>query len=1378
MQYTIREELQKRILVLDGAMGTQIQNYKLTEADYRGERFKDWPSDLKGNSELLTLTQPHIIQNIHRAYFEAGADIAETNTFNAQRVSMADYGMEALSYEMNLTAARLARAVADEFTAANPAKPRFVAGAIGPTNKTASISPDVNNPGFRSIGFDELVEAYTEQLQGLVDGGVDVLLVETIFDTLNAKAALYAIDKYFRDRKLAPLPIMVSGTITDNSGRTLSGQTVEAFLYSMSHLPLLSIGLNCALGAKQMRPHLQALAKASKYSISAHPNAGLPNAFGEYDESPVMMRAHVKDFLDNNFVNIIGGCCGTSPDHIREIAAEAALHSPRPLPKLEPILHLSGLEPVSITKQSNFVNVGERTNVTGSKMFARLIKSGDFDAAVEVARQQVENGAQIIDVNFDEGMLDSEASMTRFLNLIASEPDIARVPVMIDSSKWSVIEAGLKCVQGKAIVNSISLKEGEERFRYYAHQVRAYGAAVIVMAFDEQGQADSYERRIEICQRAYNILVNEVGFPAEDIIFDPNILTVATGIEEHNNYAIDFIKATRWIKENLPGAKVSGGVSNISFSFRGNDKVREAMHAAFLYHAIQAGMDMGIVNAGQIEVYEEVDKVLLEHVEDVLFNRRPDATERLIQLAEQYKGGSGKEAAAKDESWRQQPVQERLTHALVKGIDEYIEIDVEEARHEFEKPLQVIEGPLMAGMNVVGDLFGAGKMFLPQVVKSARVMKKAVAYLMPYLEAEKLANPDQNRQAKGKILMATVKGDVHDIGKNIVGVVLQCNNYEVVDLGVMVSCDKILAAAEEHQVDVIGLSGLITPSLDEMVFVASEMERLGIKKPLLIGGATTSRAHTAVKIAPVFSGTVVHVLDASRSVPVVSSLLSREQSESFATQTKAEYDKLREGYLSRGREKAMLTLADARKNHFKIDWSPADVVIPARPGIHEFREYPLDTIANYIDWTPFFQAWELHGKYPNLLHDEIVGEAATKLFADAQAMLKTIIREKWLDARAVFGLFPANSEGDDIVIRTSPPAPLQGRGEQSRLEHIYTADPKFYGNISPIAKSLRKEMTEAEAIIWKHVRNRQLGHKIRRQHIIGTYIVDFVCLPAKLVIEIDGPVHDFQQEADALRTQTLEAMGYQVVRYTNEEVLKNLKQVLENLTETITSAIKNQSSSKENINSPLPRRGAGGEARFLTLRQQAKKADHLPNLALADFIAPESSDLQDHFGLFAVGIFGAEERVNAMKAAHDDYNAILLQSLSDRLAEAFAEHLHELVRKEYWAYEPQEQLSNDDLIAEKYRGIRPAPGYPACPDHLDKGTLWKVLEVEERIGLQLTQHYAMWPAAAVSGYYISHPQAKYFGVGKIDKDQVEDYAQRRGISLAEAEKWLSPSLNY
>jgi len=988
----------------------------------------------------------------------------------------------------------------------------------------------------------------------------------------------------------------------------------------MSHLPLLSIGLNCALGAAQMRPHLQSLSKASKFRISAHPNAGLPNAFGEYDESPAMMRAHIKDFLENSFVNIIGGCCGTSPEHIREIAAEAALHQPRQQPELEPILHLSGLEPVSITEQTNFVNVGERTNVTGSRMFARLIKEDDFDAAVEVARHQVENGAQIIDVNFDEGMLDSEAAMTRFLNLIAAEPDIARVPVMIDSSKWTVIEAGLKCVQGKAIVNSISLKEGEERFKYYAHQVLAYGAAVIVMAFDEQGQADSYERRTEICQRAYNILVNEVGFPAEDIIFDPNILTVATGIDEHNNYAIDFIRATSWIKQNLQGVKVSGGVSNISFSFRGNDKVREAMHAAFLYHAIRAGMDMGIVNAGQIEVYAEVDKELLQHVEDVLLNRRPDSTERLVQLAEQYKGGKGKEAVAKDESWRLEPVQARLTHALVRGIDEYIDQDVEEARHEFDKPLQVIEGPLMDGMNVVGDLFGVGKMFLPQVVKSARVMKKAVAYLMPYLEAEKLANPSEHKSAKGKILMATVKGDVHDIGKNIVGVVLQCNNYDVVDLGVMVSCDKILAAAIEHDVDVIGLSGLITPSLDEMVFVASEMERLGIKKPLLIGGATTSRAHTAVKIAPVFTGTVVHVLDASRSVPVVSALLSPDRRDAFTADTRIDYDKLREGYLSRGREKAMLTIAKARNNRFPIDWKADDLAIPAQPGIHEYRQYPLATLVDYIDWTPFFQAWELHGKYPNILHDEVVGEAATKLFEDAQAMLKSIIKERWLDARAVFGLFPANADGDDVVLK-------------------------------------------------------------------------------------DG-------------------------------------------------------------------------TRFLTLRQQAKKTAGLPSLALSDFVAPTETGLQDHFGLFAVGVFGAEERVNVMKAAYDDYSAILLQSLSDRFAEAFAEHLHERVRKEHWGYEPQEQLSNDELISEKYRGIRPAPGYPACPDHLDKRTLFAYLDVEQRIGLTLTEHCAMWPAAAVSGFYLAHPQAKYFGVGKIDKDQVEDYAQRRGLGLKEAEKWLSPTLNY
>ncbi len=1450
MQYDIQEEVKKRILVLDGAMGTQIQNYKLTEADYRGSRFANWPSDLKGNNELLSLTQPHIIENIHRAYFEAGADIAETNTFNAQRISMADYGMEELSYELNYASAQLARQVADAFTAANPAKPRFVAGAMGPTNRTASISPDVNNPGYRAIVFDDLVAAYYEQIRGLVDGGVDALLVETIFDTLNAKAALYAIDQYFRDHQRAPLPIMVSGTITDNSGRTLSGQTVEAFLYSMSHLPLLSIGLNCALGAAQMRPHLQALSKAAKFRISAHPNAGLPNAFGEYDESPAMMRAHIKDFLDNNFVNIIGGCCGTSPDHIREIAAEAALHQPRPMPELEPVMHLSGLEPVSITKQTNFVNVGERTNVTGSRMFARLIKEDKFDEAVEVARQQVENGAQVIDVNFDEGMLDSEAAMTRFLNLIAAEPDIARVPVMIDSSKWSVIEAGLKCVQGKAIVNSISLKEGEERFKYYAHQVLAYGAAVIVMAFDEQGQADSYERRIEICQRAYNILVNEIGFPAEDIIFDPNILTVATGIEEHNNYAVDFINATRWIKQNLPGAKVSGGVSNISFSFRGNDKVREAMHAAFLYHAIQAGMDMGIVNAGQIEVYEEVDKELLQHVEDVLLNRRTDATECLIQLAEQYKGGKGKEAAAKDESWRLEPVQARLTHALVKGIDEYIDVDVEEARHQFDKPLQVIEGPLMAGMNVVGDLFGAGKMFLPQVVKSARVMKKAVAYLMPYLEAEKLANPSENQQAKGKILMATVKGDVHDIGKNIVGVVLQCNNYEVIDLGVMVSCEKILQAAIEHEVDVIGLSGLITPSLDEMVFVASEMERLGIKKPLLIGGATTSRAHTAVKIAPAFSGTVVHVLDASRSVPVVSSLLSHEQRDAFAANTKLEYDKLREGYLSRGREKAMLTISQARANRFPIEWKAEDLAVPAQPGIHEFRNYPLETLVDYIDWTPFFQAWELHGKYPNILHDEVVGEAATKLFQDAQAMLKSIVKEQWLDARAVFGLFPANAEGDDIVL-ASPPAPLQtdrsaetndfldekelanpnsssedesnspllGRGAGGEvlpktdkplndigLYGYHTADFENYKNLYGRNLELRKNMTESEKILWFRLRNRKTGYKFRRQQIVGYFIPDFVCVEKKVIVEVDGEIHRFRKEQDEVRNAYYASEGYVVLRFSDKEVLEET----ENVVLEITNALKgtqNSDSQRTIAHStspltPLPRRGApditpqktAGQSepsqplhipqqavqqhRFLTLRQQAKKADGLPNLALADFVAPKETGLQDHIGLFAVGVFGAEERVNAMKAAHDDYNAILLQSLSDRLAEAFAEHLHERVRKEYWGYEPQEQLSNDDLIAEKYRGIRPAPGYPACPDHLDKRTLWKVLQVEEKIGLTLTESMAMWPAAAVSGYYLAHPLAKYFGVGKIDKDQVEDYAQRRGISLKEAEKWLSPTLNY
>ena len=1291
--HPIARAAEQRILVLDGAMGTQIQQHRLSETDYRGVRFADWHRDLKGNNELLSLTQPSIIEDIHRAYFEAGADIAETNTFNAQRVSMADYGMEELSYELNLASAHLARKVADEFTAREPHKPRFVAGAIGPTNKTASISPDVNNPGFRSIHFDELVEAYGEQVAALEEGGVDALLVETIFDTLNAKAALYAIERHFRRAARPPLPVMVSGTITDNSGRTLSGQTVEAFLYSVSHLPLLSIGLNCALGASQMHPHLQSLSKASRFRLSAHPNAGLPNAFGEYDESPQQMRQHIRQFLQQGIVNIIGGCCGTSPDHIREIASEAALHPPRPLPQPPSALRLSGLEPVTLYPGANFMNVGERTNVTGSRAFARLIREERYDEAVEVARQQVDNGAQVIDVNFDEGMLDSEAAMERYLNLIAAEPDIARVPVMIDSSKWSVIEAGLKCVQGKAIVNSISLKEGAGKFREYAAQVRAYGAAVIVMAFDEQGQADSYERRIAICQRAYDILTKEVNFPADDIIFDPNILTVATGIEEHNNYAVDFIRATRWIKEHLPGAHVSGGVSNISFSFRGNDKVREAMHSAFLYHAISAGMDMGIVNAGQIEVYEQIDPELLEHVEDVLLNRRPDATERLITLAGRYKGEAGREAQGRDEQWRLLPVQERLTHALVKGLDEYIDTDVEEARQQFDRPLQLIEGPLMEGMNVVGDLFGAGKMFLPQVVKSARVMKKAVAYLLPYLEAEKQAQPESVRTAKGRILMATVKGDVHDIGKNIVGVVLQCNNYEVIDLGVMVPCHKILEAAEAHQVDVIGLSGLITPSLDEMVFVAAEIERLGIRKPLLIGGATTSRAHTAVKIAPAYSGTVVHVTDASRSVPVVSALLSPEQRDSYQADIKTEYDSLREGYLSRAQAKTLLDIGQARANALVLDWQAYIPPKPAQPGIHTLRQIDLAELARYIDWTPFFQAWELHGRYPDLLQDEIVGEAATRLFDDALRMLQHLQSEQWLEARAVFGLFPAVSEGDDLYIRVDQKG---SEGIKSRMINVTGAMEDFRIHFT-------EELGDERADDLKEMRDARA---------------------------------DNQQELWDAQAVDLKVMGDAGVGG-----VKNLNEVA-----------------------------------LITLRQQNKKAEGLPNYALADFISPRSRGRDDYMGLFAVGIFGADERARSYEAAHDDYSAILLKALADRLAEALAEWMHEQVRRTYWGYESGESLSNSQLIDEQYRGIRPAPGYPACPDHLEKRTLWQVLDVENRIGLQLTESMAMWPASAVSGYYFAHPEARYFGLGKINHDQLVDYARRRGITPEEASRWLGPNL--
>jgi 5-methyltetrahydrofolate--homocysteine methyltransferase len=1263
--------LQKRILVLDGAMGTMIQRYKLEEADYRGERFKDFPYDLKGNNDLLSLTQPQIIREIHRKYFEAGADIAETNTFSGTSIAMADYHMEDLVYELNYESAKIAKEVAQEFTKANPDKPRFVAGSIGPTNRTASISPDVNNPGFRAVSFDELVTAYTEQVKGLMDGGADLLLVETIFDTLNAKAALFAIEQYF-DKIGQRIPVMVSGTITDASGRTLSGQTVEAFLYSVSHIPLMSVGFNCALGADLLRPYVEELAQKAPFYTSAHPNAGLPNEFGEYDESPEQMAKVIEDFLQHNFINVIGGCCGTTPDHIKAIADVAAKYPPRQIPVNDHLPKFSGLEPLKIYPGANFVNIGERTNVTGSKAFARLIKAGNFEEALSVARNQVEGGAQVIDVNMDEGMLDSEAAMVTFLNLIASEPDIAKLPIMIDSSKWSVIEAGLKCVQGKAIVNSISLKEGEEKFKEYATKVKRYGAAVVVMAFDEQGQADSYERRIEICQRAYNILTRELNFPPEDIIFDPNILTVATGIEEHNNYAVDFVKATEWIKKNLPYAKVSGGVSNISFSFRGNDVVREAMHSAFLYRAVKAGLDMGIVNAGMIEVYENVPKDLLGLVEDVLWNRRPDATERLVTFAENIKT-KGKEQV-KDESWRQTTVQERLTHSLVKGIVDYIDQDVEEARQQYDKPLQVIEGPLMDGMNVVGDLFGEGKMFLPQVVKSARVMKKAVAYLLPYIEAEKIrhaaANPNEKADGKGdnagKILMATVKGDVHDIGKNIVGVVLGCNNYEVIDLGVMVPAEKILQAAREHKVDIIGLSGLITPSLDEMVHVAKEMERQGFKIPLLIGGATTSRIHTAVKIAPNYSGAVVHVLDASRSVPVAGKLANMKSIDEFTVEIKAEYNKLRQDHASRQKDKNYISIEKARENRTKIDWEATKITKPAFLGNKYFHDYDLAEIARYIDWTPFFQTWQLYGKYPKIFDNPTVGAEARKLYDDANKLLAEVIEKKLLTAKAVIGFYPANAVDDDIIIYDF-------------------------------------EETTIEVPCDKHGVHQTLNYQLK-------------------------------------------AMNGSAAKYAPE------------ITKKATFEI-------------------GNKIHFL--RQQGQKGANLPNISLSDFVAPIETGKADYIGAFAVtaGI-GIEKLIEQFERDHDDYNSIMIKAIADRLAEAFAELMHERVRKEFWGYDHKERLSAEELIEEKYQGIRPAPGYPACPDHTEKRILFDLLAAESQVGIQLTESFAMYPASSVSGWYFSHPESKYFGLGKIGKDQVEEYARRKGMSVEEIERWLSPNLNY
>ena len=1218
----LREALERRILIIDGAMGTMIQQYKLQEADYRGERFKDFARDVKGNNDLLVLTQPQIIQEIHRQYLEAGADILETNTFNSQSISLADYHMEHLAYEMNVAGARIAREVADEFEKKNPAKPRFVAGVIGPTNRTASISPDVNNPGFRNVNFDQLVAAYTESVRGLIDGGADIILIETVFDTLNAKAAIFAVKQYLAQQGIA-LPIMISGTITDRSGRTLTGQTAEAFWYSMMHAEPISIGFNCALGAADMRQHIDDICRVAPCCISTHPNAGLPNAFGGYDETPEQMAEILREFAQSGLINIVGGCCGTTPAHIKAIAEAVADLPPRKLPQVEKTLRLSGLEPFVIRPETNFVNIGERCNVTGSRKFLRLVKDGKFDEALDVAKQQVENGAQMLDINMDEGLLDAEKIMPEFLNLMASEPDISKVPFVIDSSKWSVIEAGLKCVQGKCVVNSISLKEGEEPFIAQARKARLYGAAVIVMAFDTKGQADTLERRIEICTRSYKILTGVVGFPPEDIIFDHNIFAIGTGIEEHSNYGVTFIEATRQIRQSLPYARVSGGVSNISFSFRGNEPVREAIHCVFLYHAIKAGMDMGIVNAGQLAVYDDIASELRERVEDLVLNRRPDATERLLEIAGKY---SGQEKAKEEEqAWRSLPVRERLAHALIKGITDYIDEDTEEVRKECAHPLEVIEGPLMAGMNIVGDLFGAGKMFLPQVVKSARVMKKAVAYLEPYFEEAKKTGP---AQVKGRILMATVKGDVHDIGKNIVGVVLQCNNYEVIDIGVMQACETILRTAREKQCNVIGLSGLITPSLDEMVHVASEMKREGFDIPLLIGGATTSKVHTAVKIAPQYAEPVVYVPDASRVVGVVSKLLSADQKPGYKKEVEVEYEQIRETQRNKVSREKWLTIAKARDGGFKTDWKNYAPPKPTFTGIKALRDYPLEKLVERIDWTPFFATWELAGLYPEILKDEVVGAEATKLFNDAQKMLKQMIANKWVTAHAVFGFWPANAVGDDV--------------------EIYTDDSR--------SKVLKK---------------------------------------------------------------------------------------------------------------------------FHFLRQQMDKPTSAANLCLADWIAPKDSGIADYLGGFAVTA-GAdiEAQVEKFEKDHDDYHAILLKALADRLAEAFAEHLHERVRKEFWGYAADEAMSNDDLILEKYRGIRPAPGYPACPDHTEKGPLFEILDAPAQAGIRLTESFAMVPGAAVSGFYFSHPASTYFGIGRINKDQVEDYAARKGDTVPHTEKWLAPILGY
>lgn len=1216
----LEQALAKRILIIDGGMGTMIQSYKLDEAAYRGERFADWASDVKGNNDLLVLSQPKLISQIHSDYFAAGADIIETNTFNATPIAMADYQMQSLSAEINFEAARLARSVADEWTAKEPHKPRFVAGVLGPTNRTASISPDVNDAGYRNVSFDELVEAYTESTQALIDGGAHMLMIETIFDTLNAKAAVFAIETLF-DKQNIRIPVMISGTITDASGRTLTGQTTEAFYHSLRHAKPLSFGLNCALGPKELRQYVQELSRISETYVSAHPNAGLPNAFGEYDLEADEMAEHIREWAESGFLNLVGGCCGSTPEHIRVMAEAVAGIKPRVLPTLAPACRLSGLEPLVITPDTMFVNVGERTNVTGSAKFKRLIREEKYDEALEVALQQVENGAQVIDINMDEGMLDSKACMTRFLNLIAGEPDISRVPIMLDSSKWEVIEAGLKCIQGKGIVNSISMKEGVDEFIEHAKLVRRYGAAVIVMAFDEVGQADTRERKFEICERAYRILVDEVGFPAEDIIFDPNIFAIATGIEEHNNYAIEFLDVIKDIKQHLPHAMISGGVSNVSFSFRGNEVVREAIHSVFLYHAVKNGMDMGIVNAGQLAIYEDIDPELKEKVIAVVLNENEGATEALLEIAERYRNSSSEAVDPRDLEWRSWPVNERLSHSLVKGLTDFIEEDTEAARLAAARPLDVIEGPLMDGMNVVGDLFGAGKMFLPQVVKSARVMKRAVAYLNPYIEASKEVG-----QTNGRVVMATVKGDVHDIGKNIVGVVLQCNNFEVIDLGVMVPCEKILQTARETNADMIGLSGLITPSLDEMVNVAQEMQRQGFTIPLLIGGATTSKAHTAVKIEQNYDEPVVYVSNASRAVGVVQTLLSKENKPAFVERLNKEYDTVRDQHARKKPRTKPISLADARANKVDIDWQAYTPPVPAKLGVHEFHNIPISVVREYIDWSPFFMTWGLAGKFPRILEDEVVGEEATKLFADAQAMLDKLEQDQTLSCAGVIGLFPANSVGDDV--------------------EIY---------------------------------------------------------------------------ADESRSEVLQTLRF--------------------------------------------------------LRQQTEKKDGFPNYCLADYVAPKGTKA-DYIGGFAVtGGIGEDDIIRRYKDEEDDYNAILAGSVADRLAEAFAEYLHLLVRREYWGYAADEQLTNDELVREKYVGIRPAPGYPACPEHTEKGTLWEWLDVESRIGMKLTESYAMWPGAAVAGFYFSYPDTRYFAVAQIQEDQLLDYAARKGMTREEAEKWLAPNLS-